>query len=32
LSFEYKFEYENDKVYFAYGIPYSFSMLTSFIS
>ena len=31
LSFEYQFAYTGDKVYFAYGLPYTFSMLNSFI-
>lgn len=32
LTFDYTFTCTDDKVYFAYGIPYTFSMLTSFIS
>ena len=32
LSFEYQFAYSDDKVYFAYGLPYTFSMLNSFIT
>lgn len=32
MSFTYEFKYEDDKVYFAYSLPYTFSMLSSFIS
>lgn len=32
LSFEYKFVYEGDIVYFSYAIPYGFSNLTQFLS
>ena len=31
MSFEYTFEYDQDKIWFAYAIPYSFTMLTNFI-
>ena len=31
MSFEYTFEYEDDKVWFAYSIPYSFTMLINFL-
>jgi len=31
LSFTYQFKHADDKVYFAYAIPYTFSMLTQFI-
>ena len=30
-SFEYDFEYEDDMVYFAYCIPYTYTMLLSFL-
>lgn len=32
MSFTYEFKYEDDRVFFAYSLPYTFSMLTSFIS
>ena len=32
LSFEYKFIYEGDIVYFSYAIPYTFTNLTHFMS
>ena len=32
LSFEYTFTGDNDTVYFAYSIPYTFTMLTNFLS
>jgi hypothetical protein len=32
MSFEYTFEHEDDKLYFAYSIPYTFTMLSSFIN
>ena len=31
LSFKYNFEYGEDKVYFAYSIPYTFTMLSNFL-
>jgi len=31
LTFEYTFEYPNDKVFFAYSEPYTFSQLSSFL-
>jgi|LauGreDrversion4_2_1035121.scaffolds.fasta_scaffold59694_3 hypothetical protein len=31
MSFEYTFEYDEDKVWFAYAIPYTFTMLNNFI-
>lgn len=31
MTFEYTFEYDQDKIWFAYAIPYSFTMLTNFI-
>jgi hypothetical protein len=31
LSFEYKLENGNDKVWFAYAIPYTYTMLCNFI-
>jgi len=31
LSFEHKFEYENDEVCFAYAIPYTFTQLRTYI-
>ena len=31
LSFEYTFEHDEDSVYFAYGIPYTYSMLVHYI-
>jgi len=31
LSFSYDFQYDNDEVYFAYSMPYSFSMCLNFI-
>ena len=31
LSFDYTLEYESDKVWFAYSIPYTFTMLSNFI-
>lgn len=31
MTFEYTFEYDHDKIWFAYAIPYSFTMLTNFI-
>ncbi len=31
LSFDYRFEYPNDTVYFAYSVPYTFTQLTSFL-
>jgi hypothetical protein len=31
MSFEYTFESDQDKIWFAYAIPYSFTMLTNFI-
>lgn len=32
LSFTYNFKYENDKVYFAYAVPYTYSDLQDYIS
>jgi hypothetical protein len=31
LSFEFTFENDDDHVWFAYSIPYSYSMLTQYI-
>ena len=31
MTFDYEFDYENDAVYFAYCIPYTFTMQTNFI-
>ena len=31
LGFDYEFEYDNDEVYFAYSVPYTYSMLLSFL-
>lgn len=32
LSFEYRFVYEGDIVYFSYALPYTFQNLTSFLT
>lgn len=32
MSFTYIFKHDDDKVYFAYGLPYTFSMLSSFMA
>ncbi len=32
LSFEYKFECDEDEVYFAYSLPYTFSMVQILMS
>ena len=32
MSFDYRFEYEDDEVKFAYCIPYTYSQLVNFIS
>lgn len=31
LSFEYTFHYDDDEVYFAYSIPYTYSQLLNFL-
>ncbi len=31
MSFDYQFEFDNDEVYFAYCIPYTYSDLLTFI-
>jgi hypothetical protein len=31
MTFEFIFEYDQDKIWFAYAIPYSFTMLVNFI-
>lgn len=31
LSFTYEFEYDEDTVYFAYNIPYTYTMLNEFL-
>ncbi len=31
LSFDYTFDYDLDSVYFAYSIPYTYSMLWNFL-
>jgi hypothetical protein len=30
-SFDYKFEYDNDEVYFSYCVPYTYSRLLKYI-
>ena len=32
LGWEYTFEYDNDSVYFAYSLPYTFSMVTNLVT
>ena len=32
LGWDYEFEYENDTVFFAYSLPYTYSMITNFMS
>lgn len=32
MSFTYEYKYDDDKVYFAYSLPYTFSMLCNYIS
>ncbi len=31
LEWDYTFEYDNDEVFFAYSLPYSFSMITNLV-
>ena len=32
LGWDYTFEYDNDEVFFAYSLPYTFSMVTNLTS
>lgn len=32
LSFEYEFEYDHDEVYFAYSVPYTYSMISHLVT
>ena len=31
LSFDFEFEYENDKVFFAYSVPYTYSKMMNML-
>ncbi len=31
MTFDYTFEYDEDKIWFAYAIPYTFTMLNNFL-